>query len=597
MTKKFSIGNMRVRGKITMFSCVMLAFMIINAAVGLFAAKTINDERKDLYDHYAMGQYYLSESYTDFCLINVYLRNALFIYKDDAAGLKEAEAQISTYEAKMTESFSKFGNIVEDGVYGNDIKRKYEETYEYAKNWVQETEGEISMVKNGKAEEAVEEFLNVGKAGAGTVKGQIDELIVLLDQESASRNRYVNLALNVLTGIIIGVAVLAGIITFAYAIALIKAITIPVNSLVVAANKLADGDVNVDCKKLHDDDLGELMDDFAKMTANIKKQAEIANTVAGGDLTVSVVPRSENDLLGISLHKLVEDNNEILGNVKESTQQVTVGAEQVATASQSLAQGATEQASALEQVTASMNEIAERTKANASEANEAESLINTAKDLAATGNSQMSALTDALNDINESSETISKIIKTIDDIAFQTNILALNAAVEAARAGIHGKGFAVVAEEVRNLAAKSATAASETAEMIEDSIHKVANGMRLGDETAKALAQIIESIEKSVSLVTNIAVASNNQATAVAQVDQAIMQVSQVVQTNSATSEQCAAASEELSNQAANLRSLMSNFKLTASKGGGFIGTGSSFTAPARTNEDIISLDGEFGKY
>lgn len=595
MKKKFSINDMRVRGKITLFSCVMLAFMIINAAVGLFAAKTINEQRKDLYDHYAMGQYYLSESYTDFCLINVFLRNILFI--NDTSSLNDAESQISNYEKKMTEHFEKFGSIVDEGNFSSDIKKKYEEVYAYSKQWMNETQQEISLVKSGKQEDAVSSFLSVGKQGAGTVKGQIDELIDLLDEATVPRNRYVNLSLNVLTGIIIGVAIIAIIITFAYSIALIKSITIPVNNLVRAAKKLAVGDVNVDCKKLHEDDLGELMDEFAMMAANIKKQAEIANMVAGGDLTVSVVPRCEKDLLGVSLHKLVEDNNEILGNVKESTQQVTVGAEQVATASQSLAQGATEQASALQQVTASMNEIADRTKANASEANEAENLINTAKDLAATGNRQMSALTDALNDINDSSETISKIIKTIDDIAFQTNILALNAAVEAARAGIHGKGFAVVAEEVRNLAAKSATAASETAEMIEDSIQKVANGMKLGDETAKALEQIIESINKSVELVTNIAIASNNQATAVAQVDQAIVQVSQVVQTNSATSEQCAAASEELSNQAANLRSLMSNYKLTASKGGGLIGTGSSFTAPANLNEDIISLNGEFGKY
>lgn len=595
--KKFSINNMKVKTKITLFSGVLLAFLIINAIVGLFAAKTINEQRKDLYDHYAMGQYYLCESYTDFCLINVYLRNAFLI--SDESNVKDMETQITEYEKKMTDHFEIFGDIVDKSNFSSDIKKRYEEVYAYSKQWMTETKNEISLVKSGKQEEAVSSFLSVGKQGAGVVKGQIDELIDLLEQETVPRNKYVDLSLNVLTGIIIGVAVLAIIITFAYSIALIKGITVPVNNLVKAANKLSVGDVDVDCKKLYDDDLGFLMDEFEKMANNIREQANIANIVAGGDMTVPVSPRSDKDLLGISLNKLVTDNNEILGNVKESTHQVTVGAEQVATASQSLAQGATEQASALQQVTASMDEIAERIKANASEANEAESLIVTAKDLAASGNEQMSALTNALNDINESSETISKIIKTIDDIAFQTNILALNAAVEAARAGIHGKGFAVVAEEVRNLAAKSATAASETADMIEDSINKVANGMKHGEETAKALEEIIASINKSVDLVTNIATASNNQATAVAQVDQAISQVSQVVQTNSATSQQCAAASEELSNQAANLRNLMANFKLTASKGGNLIGMSSSFTAPAgpSVNEQIISLDGEFGKY
>ncbi len=595
--KKFSINNMKVKTKIIMFTVVMLLFMIVIASVGLFASNTISTARKDRYNHYAMNEYYLSEAFSNFCNIKVRVRNILFIYYNDPENLQDQKTKIENYKKAVADYMAKFEATMDE--LPPEIDTQYDVVKQKVNDWYASTDENIEMAEAGQVDEAIDDLMGEGRAIADEAEAELATLTEMLEQASDENNVQVETELRAMTIILIAVSVIAVIISFAYAMIVIRAITIPVNKLVIAAGKLGEGDVDVDCEKVHDDDLGLLMDEFKSMVAGIKEQADVANAVSTGDLTVQITPRGERDILGHAIHKLVEDDNVILGNVKESTQQVTVGAEQVATASQALAQGATEQASALQQVTASMNEIAERTKANASEANQAEELINQAKDLAASGNQQMGALTSALNDINESSEKISKIIKTIDDIAFQTNILALNAAVEAARAGVHGKGFAVVAEEVRNLAAKSASAASETAEMIEDSIHKVANGTRLGEETARALDQIITSIDKSVELVTSIAAASNNQATAVAQVDQAIGQVSQVVQTNSATSEQCAAASEELSNQAANLRNQMANFKLMNKGGGSFdMDSGATFVAPSNNNnEQIISLGGDFGKY
>ena len=242
--------------------------------------------------------------------------------------------------------------------------------------------------------------------------------------------------------------------------------------------------------------------------------------------------------------------------------QVEVGAQQISDGGQALAQGTTEQASAIEELTASIEEVAGETKKNAIRANEANTRTIEVRTNAEVGNTQMTKMITAMSDINTSSNDISRIIKVIDDIAFQTNILALNAAVEAARAGQHGKGFAVVAEEVRSLAARSAEAAKETTGLIEGSIENVGMGTKIVDETALSLKEILNQIEKVTGLVADIAQASNEQASEIAQITLGIEQVSQVVQTNSATAEQSAAASEELSGQAEMLKAMVGAFKV-----------------------------------
>ena len=366
-----------------------------------------------------------------------------------------------------------------------------------------------------------------------------------------------------------------------------------------ATKEIAIGRVDVKLEKHNNDEFGELIDEYQELIDNVRYHASVAEEVAAGNMTIDVIPKSDKDVVGLSLKKLVSSNFEALSHVNDAAYQVMTSSSQVAGASETLAQGSTEQASAIEQITASIGDIAEKTKKNAADADRASELVEHAIGEVKRGNTDMREMVVAMQDINQSSESISKIIKVIDDIAFQTNILALNAAVEAARAGEAGKGFAVVAEEVRSLAEKSAAAAAETAELIEDSIAKVGTGTKIADETASALGAITEVVQQCAAIIENIAGASNYQATAIDQINQAIEQVSQVVQNNSATSEECAAASMELSNQANRMLEMLSVYNLGKHSGMG-VSMGRSVAGYgnlAERNEQIISLNGGFGKY
>lgn len=389
------------------------------------------------------------------------------------------------------------------------------------------------------------------------------------------------------------------ICTTIFSVFFARVFRVSIGKVVTASKDLAAGKTATKIEKNGNNEIGDIIDQLNIIIENSQEQSKVMDNVANGDLTVTVPLSSEEDVLGNAISKMVDRNRGNLSNISVSASQVLTSSSEVASASEALAQGATEQASAIEQITVSMNDIANKTKANAAEARRAADLMSNAKSEMEAGDAKMKEMMEAMNAINASSENISKIIKVIDDIAFQTNILALNAAVEAARAGDAGKGFAVVAEEVRNLAAKSAQAAAETADLIQNSIAKVNAGSNIAKSTAESLEALDKVVIESNLIVTQISEASDYQATAISQVNSAIGQVSDVVSTNSATSEECAAASEELSNQARRMKELLSVYKLGADKGfdSHVYDGGDSYNNSANENEMIISLGEGFGKY
>jgi len=310
------------------------------------------------------------------------------------------------------------------------------------------------------------------------------------------------------------------------------------------------------------DEIGQAISGSAGFVMHVTMIADELESVANGDLSIRVKTLSDEDRMGKSVKQMVENLNNMFNEINISSGQVSSGARQVAEGAQALAQGATEQAASIEELSSSIAEIAERTKENAATAEKTSQLSVEIRGNAEKGSRQMDEMITAVGEISNASRNISKIIKTIDDIAFQTNILALNAAVEAARAGQHGKGFAVVAEEVRNLASKSAEAAKDTGNMIQNSMEKAELGVHIAGETAASLYEIVTGISESNHLVAEIARASEEQSLNLSQINAGIDQVAQVVQQNSATAEESAAASEEMSGQSDALQQLISQFKL-----------------------------------
>lgn len=606
--------NLKIAKKLTISFIVVALIAGAVGAVGIENLNKISTLDADLYEQHTAIMPDLVTIGSNYQMERGLLKD-LLILKDE----NKKREKIDKMKALHEELEASIKNL-ESKVNDSRVTKKLEELSKLVNSFRQLRDKEMDLIAKGQEQQATEIMYGEGAVLADNVDESLVELSGLKANlaKTASDNNALSAKTSTITMIII--IVFGIVIAICLGIFLSRIISRPIKKMVEAADKLALGEININVEIDTKEEIGSLAEAFKRMIENTREQAMAAERIAAGDLTIKVNVKSQNDVLGKKLAEMIEKNNEVLCNISSAAEQVASGSKQISDSSIELSQGATEQASSIEELTASFEEISAQTQLNAQNADKANELAEEVKLNAIQGNKQMQEMLKAIEEINEASGNISKVIKVIDDIAFQTNILALNAAVEAARAGQHGKGFAVVAEEVRNLAERSANAAKETTAMIESTIKKSEGGAKIAIDTASELNEIVNGIENVAKLVNEIAAASNDQATGLSQINDGIIGVSQVVQSNSATSEEGAAASEELSSQAEFLREMVGKFKLRENfrtynsinglnpevikmindiveKNGNIKYSNDTYEEPAATKSKILLSEKEFGKY
>lgn len=401
---------------------------------------------------------------------------------------------------------------------------------------------------------------------------EADELKDVTEEQHVLTTERYELVQKIYSGIkifCIVILVVSIIITVLILKGLLKAIMVPLSQLEDAAEALRQGDFSKEMTYNSKDEFGitclHMQESFDELRRIIKVVDEEVEKLANGDFAFNISESfpGETQAIQDSINKLLYRMNEAFGNILAYASQIDQGSNQVSDGAQALAQGATEQASTVEELSGRLDNVSKKVSENAENARNASELSNQSGELAQKTLDDMKEMELAMQEISTKSEDIGKVIKVIEDIAFQTNILALNAAVEAARAGSAGKGFAVVADEVRNLAAKSAEAAKNTTVLIESSLSTVQQGVEVAGATNESFKILAEKVRDTVEIINSISAASAEQATDIQQISLAVEQISAVVQTNSATGEESAAASEELSSQAALMNQLVSGFRLS----------------------------------
>ncbi|WP_312635299.1 methyl-accepting chemotaxis protein [Oscillibacter sp.] len=555
--------NLKISRKLTIGFGTVFALLIISTVMSLFSLNTLysqitryqDDALPNTVNVWTLRRYSIS--------LQRYM--ALVFLTDDASQQQKYIDKITSEQAGLDEVLVDFrvaSGASEETLKSLDEIMEKNETYQqvllsYAKR------GTVDSLKQGK-QLLIDEYIpNASQVGdvvnevAETINTRMSELNV-----QAARTRAISLA------VLAGSALFSLFFCIIITIMITRSIARPIKEIEGVYKEIEKGNMRAQVTYKSKDELGRMADSIRnaneKILSYIQDIGAKLELLAGGDMRIRVDLDYEGDFKPIKhgLAATASALNNVLSAINEASNQVDTGAGQVSSGAQALAAGTTEQAATVEELNSSITSVSQLAESNALSVKKASEYVNQVGESTAVSNEYMQRLNTVMKEIGDSSQQISKITKLVEDIAFQTNILSLNAAVEAARAGSAGKGFAVVADEVRNLAAKSAEAAQQTAELIEKSVSTVAEGEKLAADTLARLADVSGKAGMVVQAMQEIEAASSEQAASIEQVSEGLTQVSTVVQTNAATAEESSASSEELAAQAQALQHEIAKFKL-----------------------------------
>ena len=557
------IKNLKIRLKLYILIGVALLGMLIISGMSFFLMGRMNDMTSDIATSWLPSVDVARELSATISNIRLNELGYLTAGSDDKkeASLQYLQNGIDAMDALLAK-------------YGEMIDEEERNFYDNASNlWTQyQTAAEemMAFAKQGRTESARAILDGECEALFKTLNSAFDDIIAYntkgSDDAAAESASLYKTATLTMAAVVIAI-ILVGVF---FSFVIIRLIKTPISEIENAAIKMAEGDLNVKISYTSKDELGVLAAQVGRLIHKLQVIIEDENKflakMAEGDFTVDST--CEEAYTGgfypllVSFRSIADKLNDTMLQISQSSSQVASGADQVSNGAQALAQGATEQAGSVQELASTIDEISNKVNQNADNARQASKAAGCVSAKMDVSKEKMQQMTRAMGDISSCSSEIGKIMKIIGDIAFQTNILALNAAVEAARAGAAGKGFAVVADEVRNLANKSTEASENISALIENSLMAVKNGTQIADDTAQSLIQAVNDVNEMTGIIEQISEASSDQADSIAQIIVGIDQISSVVQTNSATAEESAAASEELSSQSQLMKSLVGRFKL-----------------------------------